>query len=417
MKKAISLTAILVLTILVYQFFAGFFKTSHEINYLIEKDNHKFNINERYENNKYYFSVNNNGYNYIFTIDNKFGKNKEIITDFIVTGNSNLECIYPVYKGINNNSNNTNILASKVSSNIICSDKSNIYSYESVKNKSIVINFVKELKEKGYNLLVQEDNYNNPSRIDGVEYYKEYIDEIIAMWNYRGITIINNKNSYTNEIFDFDRYENTLGITVDKYYVVPNYINNNLFEIDGFHIINLKNNEKDLVKLDFIMSDKSYINGIINNKLYIFDKNNMKQIEIDVNKKEINVISNNNVAKYYDNSWIDRNVYDFKNSEIKFNYINKEDVKEYNLNNVYQSSDSYFVYENNTMYQIYKNNLNKKIVLFYGKDLKDIKVIDNNIYYVSDNSLYRYNDKYSIKKLLTNNELKYNYKNIVNISK
>ena len=405
MKKAISLTFILVLIILVYQFFAGMIKTGHEVNYVVEKENNKFSVVEKLENNKYYFDVNNNGFDYVFSVDNQFGKRKEIISDVLVTGDTNFQCIYPIY--LNN-----------IESNIVCSDKSNIYSYESVKTKDLVVNFVKYLKDNNYNSTsFEEDKYYSPSNASGIEYHKEYINEVIAMWNYRGITVMNNKTSYTTELLPFDRYENTLGVTVGKYFVMPNYINNNLFEIDGFYIINLKTNDQDLVKLDFIMSDKSYVNGIVDNKIYIFDKNNMKQIEINVKNKEINVVSNGDVAKYYDNEFIDRNIYDFKNSDIKFNNINKEEVKNYNTNNVYQSNDSYFVYENNTMYQIYKNNLDKKIILFYGKNLKEIQVIKNNIYYINGNTLYRYNDKYSIKKLLTYSELKYNYKNIVNIYK
>jgi len=405
MKKAISLTFILVLIILVYQFLVGVFKQTHEVNYFIEKDNYKINISEKFNNNKYYFDVNNNDFNYVFSIDNQFGKREEIISDIIVTSNNNLECIYPVF-------------LNDIESNIICSDKSNIYSYESVKNNNLVVNFVKEIKERGYSSpSFEEDKNIIPSNADGIEYYKENIDEIIAVWNYRGITVINDKSSFLVDLLPFDRYENTLGTIVGKYYVIPNYVNNNLFEIDGFYIINLKTNEQDFIKLDFVMSNRSYINGIVNNKIYIFDKNNMKQIEIDVNKNKINVISNSDFAKYYDNSWIDRNIYDFKNNDIKFNDVNKEDVKEFNINNVYQSKDSYFIYQNNTMYQIYKNNLDKKKVLFYGKDLKEIKVVDNNIYYINGNSLYRYNDKYNIKKIIDYNELKYNYKNIINIYK
>lgn len=432
MKKAISLTLLLLGVILIYQFVAGIFKTSHEVNYYIEKDNYKINVLEKFEHNKYYFTISNNGFDYVFDTSNYFGKRTEVLSDILVTSNDNLECIYPVYQGettgnifdkilskiFRNNGRGNDNVAGNVRGNIVCSDKSNIYAYESVKDNDLVVDFVNYLKQNNYkSSLFDEKKYDKPNKVNGIEYYKDYIDEVITLWNYRGITVLNNKTGYTTELLSFDRYENTLGVSVGKYYVIPNYINNNLFEIDGFYIIDLVTNDQNLVNLDFIMSDKSYINGVIDDKLYIFDKTNMRQIEINVKKKEIKTVSSKNNAKYYDNDWVERNIYDFKNSELKFNYINKDDVSGYNINNVYQSDDSYFVYENNTMYQIYKNNLDKKITLFYGKELKEIKVIDNNLYYIIGNTLYRYNDMYSVKKLLTYSELKYNYKNIVNIYK
>ena len=52
--------------------------------------------------------------------------------------------------------------------------------------------------------------------------------------------------------------------------------------------------------------------------------------------------------------------------------------------------------------------------LFVEDDAKEIKVKNNSIYYVKDDSIYRYN-KYGKVKLITRNELKYNYENVFDV--
>ena len=43
------------------------------------------------------------------------------------------------------------------------------------------------------------------------------------------------------------------------------------------------------------------------------------------------------------------------------------------------------------------------------------KVVDDTIIFVKGNSLYFYNDEYGLKKVFSNNELKYNYNNICDL--
>lgn len=404
MKKAISLVIILFGIYLIYQFAIINFKSTHSTEYTINNEQIVFNVKEEFKNNKYFFEVNIDNYKFIFDKKNDSNKKRNIIKNIEYVSDNNIGCIYPVYE------NST--------SSVICANHENIYSYESVKNNDLVENFVTMLKDKSYT----SDSFETPeyeSDDSKIQIYYKYIeDEIINIWNYTGVSVINNDRRADTEVLDFDRYENTLATTVDKYYIMPVYLNNNLFEVNKFFAINLTTNETYEILLPFTLSNRSYINGVINNKLYIFDKTNMKQIEINPSKKEALVVGDEKTnCKYYDNTWETRNIYDFVNNNIKFNNVHYEDIKNHSYDQAFETKNSYYIYHNNTMYQVYKNNLENKITLFTEGKIKEIIVKEDNIYYIKGDTLYRYNNKYGIRKLLTYDEFKYNYKNIVSIYK
>lgn len=404
MKKAISLVIILFGVFLIYQFLVINFKSSHLVEYTVTNEQIKFDVKEEFINNKYFFEVKIDDYKFIFDENNIFNKKRNVIKSIEYTSDNNLSCIYPVYEDND--------------SRIICSDKSNIYSYESVKNNDLVINFVNVLKDKSYNsyTFVTPEYESNDSKI---QIYHKYIeDEKINLWNYTGVSVIDNDRQADTEVLDFDRYDNTLATTVGKYYVMPIYLNNKLFEVNKFYILNLTTNETSEIILPFTLSNRSYINGVVNNKLYIFDKTNMKQLEINPGKKEANVVGNEtDNCKYYNNTWESRNIYDFVNNNVKFNNVNYDDIKNYKYDQVYETKNSYYIYHNNTMYQVYKNNLENRIILFTVGNIKEIIVKEDNVYYLKGDTLYRYNHKYGIRKLVKYDELKYNYKNIISIYK
>ena len=229
MKKAISLVIILFGVFLIYQFLVINFKSSHSVEYTVTNEQIKFDVKEEFINNKYFFEVKIDDYKFIFDENNIFNKKRNVIKSIEYTSDNNLSCIYPVYEDND--------------SRIICSDKSNIYSYESVKNNDLVVNFVNVLKDKSYNsyTFVTPEYESNDSKI---QIYHKYIeDEKINLWNYTGVSVIDNDRQADTEVLDFDRYDNTLATTVGKYYVMPIYLNNKLFEVNKFYILNLTTNE------------------------------------------------------------------------------------------------------------------------------------------------------------------------------
>ena len=57
----------------------------------------------------------------------------------------------------------------------------------------------------------------------------------------------------------------------------------------------------------------------------------------------------------------------------------------------------------------------QKVKLFQLDDFKELKVLNNNVYGVSNDTVYIYNNKIGLKKAIVNRELIYNYKNIYDV--
>ena len=68
-----------------------------------------------------------------------------------------------------------------------------------------------------------------------------------------------------------------------------------------------------------------------------------------------------------------------------------------------------------SVYQIVSDYYDQKVKLFQLDDFKELKVLNNNIYGVSNDTVYIYNNKIGLKKAIVNRELIYNYKNIYDV--
>lgn len=405
MKKIISLVILLFGVLMIYQFTVIHFKTSHALNYAIKvSDDVAFDISEEFRDNKYYLDIKYDNFQFIYKTDNSFNKSKNIVESIEYLINNNMVCIYPVYKN-------------GVSSTIKCSDTSDIYSYDAVSDNNAAVNFRSSLIDKGYTAL--ENKNVSLTSVDNLDVYYDNIDEYITVWNYQGFYTFHDKTYFNQNILSFDRYENTLTSIVDKYYISPIYIDNKLFEISGFYIFNLETNKKTTISLTTNLSNQTYINGIVNNKLYIFDKNNRIQLEINPKSNTSRIVGSIDLnCQYYNVGFETRNIYDFINNKITFNYEDYSNINSiYNYDNIYSNDASYFIYTGNTMYQVFKDNLNIKIKLFTLDDIKEVKVIDDNIYFIKKDTLYKYNDIDGISPLIVDSELQYNYSNIIGIYK
>ena len=65
--------------------------------------------------------------------------------------------------------------------------------------------------------------------------------------------------------------------------------------------------------------------------------------------------------------------------------------------------------------QIISDYYDQKVKLFQLDDFKELKVLNNNVYGVSNDTVYIYNNKIGLKKAIVNRELIYNYKNIYDV--
>lgn len=409
-RKSLGVIFILALLLIMSQLLYNFLKQKHDVTYSIYNENITYNVNEIFDVDHYYLTIDDNS-GHIFKYENhgNYNKQEKILNEIITKKVGEYTCIYPVFnKGVKNNILNIN--------DIECSKDGDIYT-------SLALNNVIDLNEFKNELISRDIEYSGWNKIDtsnSNDFSSNISDNIyLAIWNNQNVNIISNQSNTYSKCSKFDIYDNKLGTLVDHYYIIPN--EENLPTYSEISIVNLFDSENIKVTFETPLSVNSYINGVVDNKLYIFDKNNLIQYEIDPKEATItNVVVDNN-AKYYDGaSWTYKSIYDFKLNNIIFETVVESDkniLAKYNYSDIDVFDDYYYYSTNNSIYKVYKNDLDNPIMLLAMNDLKEIKAASDYIFFISGNILYYYHENIGIRPVYTNSEFNYNYKNIYDVYK
>lgn len=403
MKKIAKMIIKICLIFVLLYVFIFIFKNKHDIRYDIKSNDIDFIVNEKFVSNNYYIKISSGDYNFSFKVDNSYSKRKKIVDEIYSYELNDYLCIFPIL-------DNDNI-------DIMCSNKDNTYSYVYLKDE--LGDFVNILKDKGYNLSSWDNNVKE-KRFGSTLVYQDNIplDTYIYVWKYNGFYTISSKRLEQLDILNNDLYVNDLGALVDKYYVIPDY--NSKYEFDKFYVYNITNNKRKVLKLKESISFDSYINGVKDGKLYLFDKDNLVQYEVNPKKKKIKEIGNKqDGALYYDKEWINLSVYDFRDNELLFkddySYLN-DIVDVTSLDYVYNNLNYYYYFVDNDFY-VYDSVMDVKTLLFSYDDISYIFNVFDDVYLVRDNVLYLYNISSGISKILVYDELRFNTINRISIYK
>ena len=405
MKRIISLTLLIIIVIFGSQIVINMFSKSHTYNYIIGNNDLKFNITEEYikENQDTYSIEINDGTNsYYYAIANDFNKQKKIITNVLYYKDGDNTCIYPVLKD-------------NISSYIECISNGNLYSGNTYSNQGFISEIKNDIKNQGYTIYEKNEDskpkqYNN--MVVNTNYLNDY-DSIIT-WQYKGILVTNKdtQNSIMNNTFD--KYDNKLGTLVDKYYVMPNYTNRNVLEFYSITVVDLTTYRQHKLELGYVLSSNTYFNGVINGKVYYTDPSNLIQVEIDPKHKKVNLIGSNDLGgkKYINGKWEDANIYDFTTSEIKFNNIPEIN---YQYTSIVDGGSSYYFTNGTEIYQLLKEHLDKPILMYRINDINNLTAISDEVFYVSNNTMYYLSNQKGNLPILVYNDLIYNTNNRVAI--
>ena len=404
MKKILKLLLFFVGFLIIFELIITIFKTYHNINYKIKTERIKYDINEIYKEGNYYLKIKNNVNIYSYEVPNSFFKKKKIVKDIYTYTMGDISCIYPVYK------------KDKVTSNIMCSKNNNSYSYEYYKER--LKPFTSLLEKKGYSNISWNEESNKQNKLETLTVYPNNISDntYIYIYNYKGFYAINNKQSVNIRLLKNDKYKNTLGTIVNKYYLLADYDENHSYK--HFYRIDMTKNKIKKFKVKKEISKDSYINGVIDDDVYIFDKDNLVQYKINPNKKKQKEVGNKeNKVLNYDLGFKRINVYKMRDEEIRFktidNYIDKLE-KNTNIKYIEKDKDSYYYQTDND--DVYYYNTNSKIkVLLFNKKISDFKLVNNNLFFISDDTLYSYSIDKDINKLIKYSELSFNPDNRIAI--
>lgn len=393
-KKQIKIIIILFLLIIPILLIRKVFIRKYDIIY----EKNKYMINEKYEykdkEHIYEINIKNKKQEITYILNNDFNKEKKIIKELKIYKENDITCFLPIYN-------------KKVENKLYClKDNIQVSNYYLKDNTSYkkIISKLKKYKIKNYTDNTKTVKYRK------LHVYENNINEedIITVWDYKGINIIEkNKTNYI-KFLDYDLYDDIKTIVFDKYFVL--FENNHVDGIKNIHYYDFEKNKIKIYNPEIIMSKDFYINGIVDNLIYVTDNKNKKEYTINLKKEEIIQINKDNeYLTYYDNNFYSLTKSDyfmekqlFQNKKIIDKKISKEEY--------IKANNTYYYLENDNFYR-QRNNYNKEL-LFNLKDVKEWKIIDEKIILICEDTMYLYDDDRGLVPIIKSNELNYNYENI-----
>ena len=396
---------ILILFIIARLLFCYFYKGG-EKRYTIQNDADLFTISENYvrnqpnELNHYYFEVHFSENTFNFFVEDIFKMRRYIIETVYSFHNSEYSCILPIFAN------------DKVETDILCYQDSMLYHYRDLKGQSSALDsFADSMKMYGYQM-----DFSSTSTLseNGMQIQNRNLvsSHTLAVPSYKGLYIIkpgDSSVSTTIDLFHQDVYMQPIQGVASKYYVVADYDNSYTFH--KFLLIDLSNGKKASMISDVPISFDSYVQGVVEDSMYVMDRSNRKQYKIDMAKKIVSISGNSNVGvQYYQNGKYEiRNIYDALNQDLyMYPYRLESDVYEFVdlYNGIYYSylkvNDGYDVYisflENPSLYSFG----------FHLTSLDRIQYVDDYVYYIEDDTLFYYHPKYGVIDIVTYSEFFYN---------
>ena len=403
-KKIISFTLIILLLLLVYEFVVNLVKSNHYITYTISKDDVLYNIDEKYikENGKDYYliKVSNDDKNFVWKLENDFNKQKNIINDLNIYEQNDYFCIGLVF------SNKKNVAYPE------CIKDGTLMSYSSIKDNVDFGGYIEKITDKNREKYASSSEKRTEANL---VVNKDYLDnkEALMIYSYKQITL-----HYLNYARNFafsnsDNYKNEYGYLVGKYYVIPRLTSlPTMITMLKYDVVDGIKKE---ITLPMEISRQSYVNGVYDDKIYIFDKSNKRQFEFDPYTDEVTLVGTTEedgiIIK--DGKKESISVYELDQKEVLFT----KDLslyKDINYDSIYVDDDYAVYVKDGNFYKVYNEYVDVPIYLFTEKDAHNIKVTKENIYYVKNDSIYKYNI-YGNFVLASRNEFIYNYDNIFDI--
>ena len=417
MKKFLPVLIAFALLSLTYQVIVNFFVSSHKMSYSILSDNNSFLVKERYQKSKEYddysFNVNDkDGKLYLFTSDLNYNRQKKVLKDIASYSDDSISCILPIYKKNEYGNVICNYNGKQVDYSYLVTTK---YDTSKIDEKFLSVGYKKD-KSINYNVTTSE--YNGKKSTFTIYEDNIYDNYTYAIWNYDGVLLINNKKKDTRDYYNTDIYTNSFSTIVGKYYIVINFrsITEKIYDI---YYVNLEDYGKNSFCIKDGINSDMYINGIYNNKLYLTDLKDKKQVILNPYKESFEIIDGESLYKYYDGSKMtELSKKDFFNDKKIFNTYEIKNITDTFGNVDIKKYGSFYYFSNNGIfYKVHEDSLNYPIKLFKFDNVVEWKLEKGDIAFVSDDTYYLYTESEGIKPILKNNELRFNYENICNVYK
>ena len=216
-------------------------------------------------------------------------------------------------------------------------------------------------------------------------------DMTYLIWNYNGYVKLSDNNEII-KILSNEKYNNIETYQNNTYLVIPDYDSSYYFK--KFYIYDTNKNDLSILDFNYEISYNILYLGTYKNKLYFLDLKNKNEFELNLKKKKIKMLNEkDNYGLFLNNNKLEKEKVD--------NLVKNQKVFNNEINNNYVVEDNY----------LYKVLNNYKIKVSNQQITSIIRIIDNDVYYLVGDTLYRYTNNNGEEKLLKHKEWKYNYKN------
>ncbi len=406
MKRIFKVILTIAVLYFIFQFGVSFFKNHHLIEYEIISDDLTFTISEEYKtdgNSSYYFDVEVNDLVFNLYLEHNYNKQIKVIENIEYYKTDEVLCVFPIF-------------IDDIYGEVICHKDNNYYTKDTLEEANI---FATKLSESDIDsALLKSDNETVEHGINIVYQNNILEDNTVVVWNYKGIDVFNNEELKAMDVLSSDQYNNTLGTFVEQYYFIPNY--NQEHEFNRAYMIDVLELERTSEYISAEISHNSYVNGSVDNKLYITDKDNRVQYSIQTKSLMVVTLSDESNGKFYDGSWsdvdlsqlVDTNLYFGEEIEVP------EELSNYSVKSIYKVYDYYyFISSDGGLYRVFSDNLSSPVLLDKDPGIKELIVRDNVIYYMIGDTVYYYSSTTGVKPVVTNSEFNYNSNNIYDVYK
>lgn len=301
-KRYIKICLVLILLIGLYLYF-----TKKPNNYTLEYDKSGYKVVETFDKDKnlYTFKLTKNEYIFYYALNHKY-TTKRMIIDKITK------------KELENDSLCTNIKVFGDNQGYICSNK-----------KEYTDEFLSGLSEN-------KDEVEKIKKSEDVTIYKK-----ASYYEWNGYGFTNLMTGKKINILKKESYDNKLSYQYKNYILFANYDQNNEFTV--LYVLDIDKDKINTIKLDNSISFDSYFEGVINDWIYLFDRNNSIQYKISPIKNKVIKTSNDEIAVYYDDEETNEVLKNFKYKNMIF-----KDTKTYNWsisdNNLYLNFNDSDIY-------------------------------------------------------------------------
>lgn len=378
----------------------------HTISYIVNTQNEKFEITEVYHKKTrnqvagYHLEIQMD--DTIFPIEMLSSKEKSKIVESVYGfENDQYQCIYPIGSYL-----------SKL--DVLCQKDNTIYPYQTIAGiDSEVDEFVATLNSVGYDKTQFMDRRSILKSVKGISIYDNLIqNHRIAIENYKGIYLLDSKDLLREkQLFQNDVYQKSVALFYNNYYIVADY--NEKYEFHEFSVINLSNQKVTKIVSNQAISFDSYIQGVVDNAIYLLDRTNKKQYKIDLSNKTVTKVGDvdSGVQIYDASKWKTMTMYDaLKQNTYFVPYDLPEEIQGYEHIDV--TDDFYYEYQLvEGGYAVYRISKQMPTIRYYITTIKErnqVIYLSDYLYFMDNGCLYYYHDTTGVRLVLQNPEFAFN---------